>query len=890
MLNLKKGLALVLAAATAFTFAPVANLGAPVKAEAAETTALATPEKGTIELYANGTNNTATFTIKDLSGLTDDDGSKAAGVTATIADTKVATITNAVNNQTPTPGSYTVTGGGAEVTGLKKGDKVTVTLTSGAEVGKSTTITFKFANISNMGFKYTQTVNLHVGAVTTVLDVNKSTLKATRTKVVGTTSYFKYQFDKDTEVAEASAPVSIASTLTAKVYNIPSGKYDQIEVTSTNPDAVAFDGTNPINVAEAESKNIPLKIKALGDATISIRVFQYDDADHTKNKTLIAEKSVTATVVDGIDTLTVSYDGNKTGKNSSSYSLSTSSTDVRNTLTGYYTNPNSNYFNNSTVTATASTSPRTFYNNENNAQVEWKEEETATSPSTWQWVAQSKTLNNTDTIYLDANTNETAKLTTSDANGRQRIFTSTNPGVAVDQNGNISLTKNAFDNNNTSSLYTVSSTIYVTVPKTGSGKGTSAELTIAVPVVYTKTDATTLTVRAVSNQKILAQMVGSNNNYNSDMTKLPTIYLSTQDKKSDKITVESKSGAVYSTGVVYKSTSDDRTLSDKVQYDNATGTVSLKDNATAGEALLVLTAYNNGSNVNTKTNIYLRVVVSNKKAAGVITADPATITLNAVNNTAKVAAKSTYPTTLHYEFVKEIGSDDKTSSGDLTLGEYTGNITYTGRNAGSAVIRISGYETADALAPAEAWVTVNYSADKNAQTITVDPASVNLKAGETAQINAKSVVSGAALTYKSSDETVATVDATGKVTAVAAGNATITVSAPATDTFAAGTATVAVKVTSTAPAKVTGLKVKNAKGAKVSVTWNSQDKNVQYRVYKKVGNGKWIAKNVTKGKASLSVKKGAKVQVKVKSFVKDADGTTVWGPKAAKKTLKTDKK
>ena len=36
MLNLKKGLALVLAAATAFTFAPVANLGNAVQAEAAD--------------------------------------------------------------------------------------------------------------------------------------------------------------------------------------------------------------------------------------------------------------------------------------------------------------------------------------------------------------------------------------------------------------------------------------------------------------------------------------------------------------------------------------------------------------------------------------------------------------------------------------------------------------------------------------------------------------------------------------------------------------------------------------------------------------------------------------------------------------------------------------
>lgn len=92
------------------------------------------------------------------------------------------------------------------------------------------------------------------------------------------------------------------------------------------------------------------------------------------------------------------------------------------------------------------------------------------------------------------------------------------------------------------------------------------------------------------------------------------------------------------------------------------------------------------------------------------------------------------------------------------------------------------------------------------------------------------------------------------------------------------------------PAKVTGLKVSNKKGANVSVSWTSQGKNINYRVYKKVGNGKWIAKNVAGSKTSLKVKKGAKVQVKVKAYVKNAEGKTTWGPKATKKTFKTDKK
>lgn len=90
--------------------------------------------------------------------------------------------------------------------------------------------------------------------------------------------------------------------------------------------------------------------------------------------------------------------------------------------------------------------------------------------------------------------------------------------------------------------------------------------------------------------------------------------------------------------------------------------------------------------------------------------------------------------------------------------------------------------------------------------------------------------------------------------------------------------------------KVTGLKVANKKGAAVSVSWKSQGANVLYRVYKKVGSGKWVAKNVTGAKTSLKVKKGAKVTVKVKAYKKTDAGKTVWGPKATSKTIKTDKK
>ena len=96
--------------------------------------------------------------------------------------------------------------------------------------------------------------------------------------------------------------------------------------------------------------------------------------------------------------------------------------------------------------------------------------------------------------------------------------------------------------------------------------------------------------------------------------------------------------------------------------------------------------------------------------------------------------------------------------------------------------------------------------------------------------------------------------------------------------------------TTPVPAKVTGLKIANKKGAAVKVTWKSQGSGIKYRVYKKVGNGDWVAKNVSSSSTSLKVKKGAKVTVKVKAYAKSSSNKTIWGPKATKASKKTDKK
>ena len=91
------------------------------------------------------------------------------------------------------------------------------------------------------------------------------------------------------------------------------------------------------------------------------------------------------------------------------------------------------------------------------------------------------------------------------------------------------------------------------------------------------------------------------------------------------------------------------------------------------------------------------------------------------------------------------------------------------------------------------WEDSGFEATEITGIITVK-SSLSLEEGATADL-AATVNSGAALSYASSDETVATVSAEGVVTAVKEGTATITVSAPAQGIYTAASSEVAVTVT-----------------------------------------------------------------------------------------------
>ena len=120
------------------------------------------------------------------------------------------------------------------------------------------------------------------------------------------------------------------------------------------------------------------------------------------------------------------------------------------------------------------------------------------------------------------------------------------------------------------------------------------------------------------------------------------------------------------------------------------------------------------------------------------------------------------------------------------------------------------------------WENSGFEATEITGIITVK-SSLSLEEGATANL-AAAVNSGAALSYASSDETVATVSAEGVVTAVKEGTATITVSAPAQGIYTAASAEVTVTVTAPAtgdePRVLYTLDTNNYKGTNNSYTGN----------------------------------------------------------------------
>jgi hypothetical protein len=419
------------------------------------------------------------------------------------------------------------------------------------------------------------------------------------------------------------------------------------------------------------------------------------------------------------------------------------------------------------------------------------------------------------------------------------------------------------------------------IKKLTADKSDTARLKVGIIRVIARRDGTSFTtvtakVGADQEVKAAAEYAADGSVKNASVTK--DVQLSTAD--------------LTSVAFSYTSTNPGKTT----VASNDTSIVEVKDGQLVakktGNATVTVKAESDTTHYG-DAEIRIRVNVTDQYINNKIVAE--NVYLNKLTRSAKIKATVTPAANLSYRIVNQLadGSYVTGTDSNITLAA-DGTVTYNTTAEGKAIVEITGASTNTAKAPTPAYITVYYSNEKLASRLNVETKSLNLNVGETGTV----VASGSALSYASNDTDVATVDAkTGVVTAVKAGVATITVTDAGDANYQSGSKDVTVYVygasdnTVAKPAKVTGLKVSNKKGAYVSVKWTSQGQNINYRVYKKVGNGKWVGKNVAGNKTTLSVKKGAKVQVKVKSYVKDANGKTTWGPAATKaKTFKTDKK
>jgi hypothetical protein len=825
MLNLKKGLALVLAAATAFTFAPVANLESAVTANAAATIF----DKIGDQTLTVGEAADYEINIPNLS--------TGAKFDASTSDSSVARIGAIyVNNQTVTDATatYATAGrgyndGNGGVKNVPNGSQIRI-FTNPDKTGKAT---IDIAYTPQGGTKQHKTFVITVNAKSDVFTCSQ--VYGDDTNNDSTHRDAGYGLGQDYHVYVYTAPDIQDPTKwdAVKITDAPNGNHYALksaEILSGGSSYVTLGDITKGDAAETEKSTGSVKIKFIKKGTATLRLQATNTSDN-KDRHI----DVVINVWNADSTM-------KIGQNEITNASDTSDI-VKKTITLTADNPTGE------IGAAL-----------DDAKVGEKLTYAVYS------VTKAGLLNNAKKDD-DSATNGTDG-TAQNAYHAQQNHNTVND-ITVDNNGKITATANAL--NATEQYYD----ILVTNNKVNGSTGKAAWVRV-ITIRRTK-DFTSLDVNVdepTKTQKYNVKATYAENGDVADGSDTKSLKLSTKDFSSTPYT------ALANGKTTVVPTSSDSSV---VAVEN--GKLVAKK---TGYSVLTFEAKSDVTYYGNAT-LKLQVTVVDQYIANKIDAENVNLTLQ--NKKATIAPSSTPKTTYHFT-IGHAGTDGKwveETDSHLTLNKATGEVTFDGLGIGSAQVQITGDAVNGvAEAPIAKVITVSYTNLKESD-LNVTTKSLSLSEGETGAI----VASGTALSYVSSDEDVATVDSTGNVTGVNAGTAVITVQSKGNDYVAAATDTVIVTVKAAAqkPAKVTGLKVSNKKGAYVSVKWTSQGKNINYRVWKKVGNGKWVGKNVAGSKTTLSVKKGAKVQVKVKAYVKDTNGKTTWGPTATKaKTFKTDKK
>ena len=827
MLNLKKGLALVLAAATAFTFAPVANLGNAVQAEAAEAAGenlevTYDASKGSADT-TNGVSKefslkNGTYLVvlpKDSTGAVATKGLKVAvsqSGTQTATDSDfVLVVTGAATKKA----KFTV--GGSEQTATDNGD-FTITIK-------------KISDVSAWNTSTNPTATPSAAQAKDMTSTQNNTLKVTVKGVK------KPSVEDLTLKSGATVAGGFKQTLFgANTYHVLRGTDNYVIATQLH--GKTQNGTNATALSNTT--------KYYWTATAEKGYVQISDAT-----TQVAPKKAG----DDIKLGNLKFTGLTAGTDKVTIQLHA---------------------------AVANASESTYYSSATNVKkdeviaeqtYDFVVEDDATNINSFTWVnpngkisyltgttkpagVDDKNLNNTSgdsSITLDPIVKKTQQIDVS-ATGALTYVSSDNSVATVSSNGLISAVAPGRAN--------------ITVYAAPAGQFTT---------VSTKTLA--VVVSADSKDVISVKANGENadatTGYQVDLD--PSTQTAATAVHSVKLDAQSAAGFTVNYKVVKDNTSGKDTFGD-----SAIATVTSDGTINAGSkdgTVYVRLETADKDKVKGAEPVYVKVVVNKLPQADIDISD---VRLDLKNNKSVELNPTSSVKDTKFGYIL---NDDATKIVDLRGSKLTAKALGYGK------ITVTATATAKTrYTKKDINVAVVDNAAKTDSDLKVASSALTVKVGDTASAGASTTASGAAITYTSSDTDVATVAANGTITAVAPGTAVVTVKAAETDTVNAGTATIVVTVPSN-PQKVTGVKVSNKKGAYVTVKWTSQGSNVNYRVYKKVGNGKWVGKNVAGSKTTLSVKKGAKVQVKVKSYAKDASGKTTWGPAATKaKTFKTDKK
>lgn len=312
------------------------------------------------------------------------------------------------------------------------------------------------------------------------------------------------------------------------------------------------------------------------------------------------------------------------------------------------------------------------------------------------------------------------------------------------------------------------------------------------------------------------------------------------------------------TNVAFKS------LNEKVATVDANGVVT---GVSEGNADIVITTEEGGFEAK------CTVRVDGIDARGIERVGDKTVTMG-LNQTRQLQVKIT-PSDTTNKNVQWTSSNNSVATVDSNGG-------VTSKNSGSTIITVTTHNGLKT----EFFIEV----ETPVTNITLNSNEINLNPGGTFKLDATVNPSNASnknIKWISANESIATVDQSGNVTADVAG--TTYISAVSADGKVVATCTVNVsKPVVTKPAKV---KIKSAKkkGKKVTLKWKKISDAAGYVVYMKTNSGKFKAvKTVKKAKtvkAVISLKKGNKYSFKIRAYKLDEE-TNVYGAYSKIKKVK----